>query len=150
MTKITYEKTECSRCGGCGHYSYNQMTGSICFKCNGSGKQLTRKGKAALKAITQFFDDNYRVAVEDLVTGCQIRDTDNAWRTVERVEFEGGGRSKTGNGPWVISHAIVTPKVTLCCRPGATYVVRPTKEQFNDELVPFARRYSGAIITGAE
>lgn len=30
----------CGRCGGCGRYSYNQMTGDRCFGCGGSGKKL--------------------------------------------------------------------------------------------------------------
>lgn len=36
----------CNRCGGSGHYSYNQMTGTICFGCNGKkfvSMKLTRK-----------------------------------------------------------------------------------------------------------
>ena len=39
----------CSRCGGSGHYSYNQMYGTVCFKCNGmkyllpSERQRTKK-----------------------------------------------------------------------------------------------------------
>lgn len=37
----------CSRCGGCGHYSYNQMTGTTCFGCNGYGvATLTEKNAA--------------------------------------------------------------------------------------------------------
>lgn len=28
----------CQRCGGSGHYSYNQMDGTKCYGCNGSGK----------------------------------------------------------------------------------------------------------------
>jgi hypothetical protein len=45
--KIRFEQETCSRCGGCGRYSYNQLTGDTCFKCNGSGQQFTRAGKAA-------------------------------------------------------------------------------------------------------
>jgi len=33
----------CSRCGGSGHYSYNQMYGTVCFKCNGMKYLLPRK-----------------------------------------------------------------------------------------------------------
>ena len=33
----------CSRCGGSGHYSYNMMHGSVCFKCRGSKVQLIAK-----------------------------------------------------------------------------------------------------------
>lgn len=29
----------CKRCGGSGHYSYNQMDGTRCYGCNGTGKQ---------------------------------------------------------------------------------------------------------------
>lgn len=29
----------CSRCGGSGHYSYNQMDGTRCYGCSGTGKQ---------------------------------------------------------------------------------------------------------------
>lgn len=44
---------ECSRCGGSGHYSYNQMTGTVCFRCNGARrtlKPLTAKLLETVKA----------------------------------------------------------------------------------------------------
>jgi len=44
-TKI--ETVTCSRCGGCGRYSWNQITGDRCFKCNGSGVVHTKRGAAA-------------------------------------------------------------------------------------------------------
>jgi DnaJ-class molecular chaperone len=39
----------CSRCRGSGQYSYNQINGTTCFGCNGSGKMLPKIGDA-LKA----------------------------------------------------------------------------------------------------
>lgn len=30
----------CSRCGGCGEYSFNMMYGTVCFKCDGKGNVL--------------------------------------------------------------------------------------------------------------
>lgn len=39
---------ECSRCGGGGHYSFNQITGTTCFGCNGSGRELPRITPAIL------------------------------------------------------------------------------------------------------
>lgn len=37
----------CPRCGGTGHYSYNPMYGTMCFKCEGIGfvrdRRLKRK-----------------------------------------------------------------------------------------------------------
>ena len=33
-------RMECPRCGGSGHYSYNQLDGTICYGCNGTGKAV--------------------------------------------------------------------------------------------------------------
>ena len=38
-------KGVCPRCGGSGHYSYNQMDGTRCYGCNGSGISI-QKGRA--------------------------------------------------------------------------------------------------------
>lgn len=44
------EADTCGRCGGSGHYSYNQTDGTKCFGCSGSGKKMPST-KDALKAI---------------------------------------------------------------------------------------------------
>jgi hypothetical protein len=44
------EHATCSRCGGCGRYSYNQIDGDRCFGCNGTGKAVPST-RAALRAI---------------------------------------------------------------------------------------------------
>ena len=36
----------CSRCGGSGHHSYNQITGSVCFGCNGRGEKAAKLTRA--------------------------------------------------------------------------------------------------------
>lgn len=47
-------RMRCKRCGGSGHYLYNQMDGTRCYGCNGSGYQTdwvrayTEKERAAL------------------------------------------------------------------------------------------------------
>jgi len=41
LAALGYVKA-CGRCGGDGHYSYNQITGTRCFGCDGSGRQLIR------------------------------------------------------------------------------------------------------------
>lgn len=51
---MTYELTSplgfevkiCSRCCGTGNYSFNQIDGSRCYGCSGSGKKYTARGKA--------------------------------------------------------------------------------------------------------
>ena len=45
--KVRFETTECSRCGGSGHYSFTPMYGTTCFKCSGSGTEMTRTGSKA-------------------------------------------------------------------------------------------------------
>ena len=47
MSRRKFERVSCSRCGGSGSHSYCQMYGTTCFKCHGSGKTLTKRGKAA-------------------------------------------------------------------------------------------------------
>lgn len=32
---VTHALNPCSRCGGSGHYSYNPLDGTVCFKCRG-------------------------------------------------------------------------------------------------------------------
>lgn len=44
---------ECSRCGGCGNYSYCPSHGTTCFKCNGSGKQMPRLTQKLVKQAAE-------------------------------------------------------------------------------------------------
>lgn len=46
-SKLGFEIETCSRCGGTGHYSYNQMDGTRCFKCHGKKVVYTKRGRAA-------------------------------------------------------------------------------------------------------
>lgn len=43
-----FETEICSRCGGTGSYSYNQIDGSRCFKCHGQRLTYTARGRAAV------------------------------------------------------------------------------------------------------
>ena len=45
------ETMECSRCCGTGRYSYNQMHGSRCYGCGGSGKTRTRRGAEVFRFL---------------------------------------------------------------------------------------------------
>jgi hypothetical protein len=47
MAAIKFESKTCGRCGGSGHYSFNQINGTTCFGCGGTGLALTKRGKAA-------------------------------------------------------------------------------------------------------
>jgi len=41
------ETQTCTRCGGSGRYSYNQIDGDRCYGCNGKGIAYTKRGAAA-------------------------------------------------------------------------------------------------------
>jgi len=83
-----FENTPCTRCGGSGHYSWNQMTGSRCFKCNGAGVTLTKRGAAAQSYYRLLMSKRYC----DLVPGDKIQDTGvpgmiaGGWREVISTE----------------------------------------------------------------
>lgn len=46
-TGTQFETETCSRCGGTGRYSFNQMDGDRCYGCGGKGIKLTKRGAAA-------------------------------------------------------------------------------------------------------
>lgn len=60
-----FEHVTCSRCGGCGHYSYCPMYGTRCFKCGGAGWVLTKRGQAAYN----MFAESLNVPAGELVVG---------------------------------------------------------------------------------
>ena len=44
--KLLFESNGCSRCGGSGKMPYSVYNG-VCFKCNGKGEVLTKRGRVA-------------------------------------------------------------------------------------------------------
>lgn len=43
----------CSRCGGCGNYSYCQMHGTTCFDCNGTGRGMPKLSAGLVAAARE-------------------------------------------------------------------------------------------------
>lgn len=71
MSTLSYEKEPCPRCGGSGRYSYNQIDGSRCYGCGGTGQRLTKRGAATKR----FMDGLLEIPVEDVRVGDFIRVT---------------------------------------------------------------------------
>ena len=143
--KIVYQKESCSRCNGSGQYSYCQMYGSTCFKCAGSGKQLTRAGKAAKKRIETALEA-YNRPVEELEPGMQVR-KDGRWFTFQGFEDRPGARwlnRETGEYEDYVTLQFKTFGWSVF--PGQIMIIRPTSEQFVNELVPIARKLKGAEV----
>ena len=53
-------KGVCPRCGGSGHYSYNQMDGTRCYGCNGSGISIQKVRAYTEKEYTRMQATNER------------------------------------------------------------------------------------------
>jgi hypothetical protein len=71
MTKLLFESCVCSRCCGSGHHSYCQMYGTTCFKCNGRGVVLTKRGAEAQR----YYNELGRKPAPALVPGDVIFDS---------------------------------------------------------------------------
>jgi hypothetical protein len=67
-TQTIFETETCTRCGGCGRYSYCQMYGDTCFKCNGKGKTYTARGQAAKAYYTSLCS----APLSELTVGMEI------------------------------------------------------------------------------
>lgn len=46
-TALKFERETCTRCGGSGHYLFNQIDADRCYGCQGTGAKLTKRGAAA-------------------------------------------------------------------------------------------------------
>ena len=63
-----FEYEGCSRCSGSGRHSFNEITRDVCFKCNGSGYSLTKRGAAA----QEFYRAKCRIALQDVQPGMRV------------------------------------------------------------------------------
>jgi hypothetical protein len=89
--KLVYEKVNCSRCGGSGHYSSCSMYGTTCFKC--AGRKVTLSPAAAKSAaiIKDFMAANFSVKAKDLKAGDRIK-YDGRVVTLKDVVIDGDSR----------------------------------------------------------
>jgi hypothetical protein len=88
MTKdLLFETETCGRCGGTGHYSYNQINGTVCFGCHGHKVRLTKRGAAAQAWLhkQQTVPAN-QLKVGDRVWAENFFGGYYAWFRVERIE----------------------------------------------------------------
>jgi hypothetical protein len=116
-----FEHDTCGRCGGSGHYSYNQIHGTVCYGCNGHGVKLTRRGQAAQR----LFNELLSKPVEQVVVGDRIR-IDSMGRvaahTVTAITSDGQypGLNLHLEGPCCRSYGVLT---------GERVRVIPTREE---------------------
>ncbi len=89
----------CSRCDGCGEYSYNERDGTRCFGCGGDGWQIAKRAKPAWIAYISEVKEQKETVVRKLQVGdkivrkkvwCEVRsltetDTEVGWTIVDGV-----------------------------------------------------------------
>lgn len=84
---LGFETKTCSRCGGSGQYSYNQIDGSRCYGCNGQKFQYTKRGKAA----KLFYLDSLNIMPADVKVGQRIDTGCGKYTVAEIVGRETSG-----------------------------------------------------------
>jgi len=82
-----FETETCSRCGGTGQYSYNQIDGSRCFGCSGRKVRLTKRGTAA----QNWYHHHQMKPLAELQVGDRVWEENffagyRAWFRVDRIE----------------------------------------------------------------
>lgn len=72
MKSIKYPSESCPRCNGSGKYSYNEVHGSMCYGCHGTGKILTKEGERIKKTITKLQDKLWNIKATEVRVGDSI------------------------------------------------------------------------------
>lgn len=149
---IRFDTKPCSRCGGSGRYSYNQIDGDRCYGCGGAGVQLSKKGAAARKAYDEAIDavslrPAFTVRAGDRVQYPGRR----GWQTVERVQTDWIDPDHTkplriSGAPGRINTSIFCARETYAAQAGTNVRVFPGNEAVRAVQDEIAARFSGATI----
>lgn len=112
-----FETTTCSRCGGSGRYSFNQMDGDRCYGCRGTGLQFTARGKAA----RAFYEASQLKPLSELKPGMFLWDDTFGmkakWLPIESIEQTGSYCESNGVRQYYTN--IVTKRCRLGVLPGS-------------------------------
>jgi len=141
--KITYKKQTCTRCGGTGEFSYNQMEGTRCRGCRGSGKTLTRNASKSAKAVKVYIDENYSRPVDQVKIGDQIF-TGRGYFRVDKITHTPGCKNSEEYINFCQENFCFGYPV------GSHIVVRPTVEQFRTKVVSYAQQLKDVVIIKEE
>jgi len=104
--------TTCPRCDGTGHYSYNTMTGSRCFKCVGSGWVIARRAAEAHHAYVTAQQAAKHPTIANVQPGDFIRSSGQEFREVAEIQVT------TDPSGWTTRDGIVVP---LCFKAVVVY-----------------------------
>jgi hypothetical protein len=120
-----FETETCGRCGGSGHYSYNQMDGTTCFGCNGTKVRLTKRGSAAQawyrRQTTVPFS---QIKVGDLVWAENFFSGYAAWFRVDEIDGDNVELSYQRKGRPERDHMTFSGYTEFRVRPSTKFGVR--------------------------
>lgn len=140
MAKSVFEHVTCSRCLGTGQYSYNQIDGSRCYGCQGTGNKYTKRGAVARawwKAQTE-------MVASEVTVGMRIETMGNTF-TVEAVETYEQRFARDG-GPWQSEIWLnIAGQGLAVCVPPTHKVVRRLKGAEAQELLQRAKAYQDTL-----
>lgn len=142
--QIRYERTQCSRCDGTGHYSYNPINGTTCFKCGGAKEVLTKKGAEAKKAVDDLKALLCTVAAAEVEAGDVVQ-LAHSRRWLKVVEITGGYSRAKIDGEWVDLTTIVAGGVHHSLTQDAPVTRFPRPEQW-DQIFALAKTLPGAEV----
>ena len=159
VNRLGFPVEVCGRCGGTGHFSYNQMDGSTCYGCSGSGicyaagtaAKVHGEYRAALQAQRETTVG--RVSVGDTIAFGRSMDTlatprrwEYTWKTVAALNVTPRicGTSRIGTAEptyqydWAVTYTDGTHQIvgghTCCYRQGAI------------DAAPYAARAQAAMV----
>lgn len=128
--ELKFERQICTRCGGSGEYSYNQIDGKRCFGCNGTGKQLTKRGKAAL----DYFHNMNMVRADQLTVGMRVSIRGYGKFNLIAVGYGCSGSSYLKDGKWMPNFGLKGKTMGYSCFPETMIKVIPSPEAEREQL----------------
>lgn len=119
--------TECSRCGGCGKFSYNRIDGTVCYGCNGSGKAVVKptmklvneaKARIAAGALDAYFERNRRINAARKILPALVAEAEVVYKVI------GDAYDKAYRAKWVAGdHSADATK--------SMHLIRPFQDEAN-------------------
>lgn len=85
--KWGFPLTECRRCGGSGHHSFNLMHGTTCYGCGGTGWVIAKKAKKVYGEFKTLLKERTQPSTRMLAIGDKVRlQTEKEYRVVASIE----------------------------------------------------------------
>lgn len=112
-TTLRFDRVVCSRCGGTGHHSYNQVSGTTCFKCGGAKEVFTARG---LKQRNLFLERT-SVKAGDLKLGDRVNMHGFGKFTIKEMHTQIKSTSSDGGKTWEPSLCFSGDKLGYSCTP---------------------------------